>query len=241
MRHAPTNLYIDTEVFVKNDLKLDTSHFRSLNETFVKGGLRLLVPEMMERELMRKYRGRAKKVAQVLEKAVSTHPVSSLEFGDLPSRTDLEEQCFTKLQQQWEAFKEHFIVESLPLVGNLEEVVNWYFAIKPPFASSRGKQKEFPDAFILSALDQYHRQYNASIAVVTHDGVFGEACQSRQYINHYSELVEYIESFKPESIPDLHEIEASDLTRPIATEDVSAIKEILGRENPLHRLKLHVC
>ena len=195
----------------------------------MKGGLRLLVPEMMERELIREYRKRANEAAKTLENAVRKHPICSLELGDFPSRADLELQCFTKLHQQWEEFKEHFIVESLPLVGNLEEVVNWYFAIKPPFASSRGKQKEFPDAFILSALDQYQRQYNASIAVVTHDGDFDEACQSRQYINHYSELAEYIESFRPESTPDLHEIEASDLTRPIATEDVSAIKEILGR------------
>ena len=228
MRHPPINLYIDTEVFVRNGLKLNTTDFKKLKETFVKEGLRLLVPGMMERELLRKYKERAKEVAQALAKAVSTHPVSSLELGDIPSRTDLEEQCLTKLQQQWEMFKEHFIVEILPLVGSLEEVVDWYFAVKPPFASG-GKRKEFPDAFILSALDQYHRQYNASIAVVTDDQGVSEACQPKPYINHYSGLAEYIKAFEPEFTPDTSKIEPVDLSSPIITEDHTVLKEILGR------------
>ena len=63
MRHPPTNLYIDTQVFVQNNLNLNSEVFRKLKDTFVKDGLRLLVPEMMERELFRKYEERAKKVA----------------------------------------------------------------------------------------------------------------------------------------------------------------------------------
>ena len=64
MRHVPINLYIDTQVFVKNNLALDTEGFKQLKNTFVKGGLRLLVPEMMKRELFRKYEERAEKAAK---------------------------------------------------------------------------------------------------------------------------------------------------------------------------------
>ncbi len=178
---------------------------------------------------MRKYSVRAKDAAKKFEKAVSKHPVSSLELGELKSRAELEEQCYWVLQQQWETFKEHFIVEALPLVGNLEEVVKWYFADILPFASSRGKQKEFPDAFILSALDQYHKQHNASIAVVTNDHGFGEACGSRPYIEHYRILDQYIKAFAPEFTSDTIEIESLDLTKSIVTEDLSALKELLDR------------
>ena len=55
MRHIPTNLYIDTEVIVRNNLELDTGGFKQLKEVFERGDLRLLVPKMMERELFRKY------------------------------------------------------------------------------------------------------------------------------------------------------------------------------------------
>ena len=61
MRHVPTSLYIDTEFFVRNGLKLDTSEFKILKDTFVKGGLRLLVPEMMERELLRHYKKKSER------------------------------------------------------------------------------------------------------------------------------------------------------------------------------------
>ncbi len=229
MRHVPINLYIDTEVFKRNDLRLDTGGFRELKDTFVKGELRLLVPGMMERELFRKYEERAKEAAEIVKKAHDLHPVSSLQLGDLPSRNELEKQCLAELKRQWEVFKEHFIVEKLPLVGNLEDVVNWYFEIKAPFASSRGKQKEFPDAFILSALEHYHQENQASIAVITNDGSFGEACVSRRYIGYYSELRDYIKAFIPDRTTEDFNSEPIDLTQPIVTEDLTALKEILGR------------
>ena len=139
MRHVPINLYIDTQVFVKNSLALDTGGFKQLKNTFVKGGLRLLVPEMMKRELFRKYEERAKKAAEDVEKAHKTHPIDSLALGDLPSTDELEKQCLSELKRQWEAFKEHFVVEELPLVGNLEDVVSWYLKTEAPFSEKKRK------------------------------------------------------------------------------------------------------
>ena len=134
-----------------------------------------------------------------------------------------------RLKDNGKSSKKHFVVEKLPLVGNLEDVVNWYFAIKAPFASSSGKQKEFPDAFILSALEYYHQENQASIAVITNDKSFGEACVSRQYIDYYPELGNYIKAFTPDRTAEDLNPESIDLTQTIATEDLTALKEIIGR------------
>ena len=99
MRHVPTNLYIDTEVIVRNNLALDKGDFKQLNDTFVKDGLRLLVPEMMERELFRKYEERAKKAAEAVEKAHKIYPIDSLALDDLPSTDELEKQCLDALKK----------------------------------------------------------------------------------------------------------------------------------------------
>ena len=72
MRHIPTSLYIDTEVFVRNGYRFDTQVFNQLLDTFVKGGIRLLIPEMMERELLRKFDEQTIKAAQALIKAHKT-------------------------------------------------------------------------------------------------------------------------------------------------------------------------
>ena len=227
MRHVPTALYIDTEVFNRNNLRLDTREFTLLKDTFVKGGLRLLVPEMMERELFRHYGTRAKETAEKLARAHRAHPVEYLSLADLPTQEELEEMCRNELRRQWEEFKGHFVVEQLPLVGSLEDVVNWYFSIRAPF--TKKKPKEFPDAFILSALEHYHQEHKASIAVVSADGDFSKARMRRPYIEYYENLEKYVEAFKPALTSDDLIFEPIDPTQPIATEDLTELKAILGR------------
>ena len=226
MRHVPTALYIDTEVFKRNNLKLDTGGFSLLKDTFVKGGLRLLIPKMMERELFRHYGARAKETAEKLARAHRAHPVEYLSLADLPTQEELEEMCRNELRRQWEEFKGHFVVEELPLVGSLDDVVGWYFAAEPPFLN---KSKEFPDAFILSSLESYHQKHQANIAVVTADGDFMKACLMRPYIDYYKSVQEYTEAFKPALTAEDLESEPIDPTQPIVTEDLTELKTILGR------------
>ncbi len=228
MRHIPTSLYIDTEVFKRQRLRLDTSVFNSLKDTFVKGGLRLLVPAMMERELLRHYRRQAEKCADAVHKAQQKHPMPFLGMWTPRPKNEVIDECFNELKSQWEQFKSHFTVEDLPLVGDLDRVVNWYFSVEPPF--SAGKKKEFPDAFILSALEAYHNDHKANIAVVSGDGDFGKACKIRRYIQHFDSLEKYADAFKPELTRERYLIEEPvDPTQPIVTEDLQELKAILGR------------
>lgn len=225
MRHVPTSIYIDTEFFKRQGLRLDNKAFTALTDTFVKGGLRLLVPAMMERELFRHFKREAEKAAEAVVKAHKAYPIINLSVANIPSQNELEKSCIEVMIRQWDSFKQHFVVESLPIAGNLDDVVDWYFEVLPPF--SEKKAKEFPDAFIISALDQYHKQYNTNIAIIGLDGDFIQACAKRRYILHFPDLQKYIEAFQPEiSGKDLEKI---DLTKPIVSEDLSELKAILGR------------
>jgi len=225
MRHVPTSIYIDTEFFKRQGLRLDNKAFTALTDTFIKGGLRLLVPAMMERELFRHFKREAEKAAEALVKAHKAYPVINLSIANIPSQNELEKSCLEEMSRQWDSFKQHFVVESLPIAGNLDDVVDWYFEVLPPF--SEKKAKEFPDAFIISALDQYHKQHNTNIAVIGLDGDFIQACAKRRYLLYFPDLQKYIDAFQPEvSGKDLEKI---DLTKPIVTEDLSELKAILGR------------
>ncbi len=238
MRHIPTSLYIDTQVFVRNGYRFDTQVFTQLLDTFVKGGIRLLIPEMMERELLRKFDEQAEKVAQALINAHKTHPISSLSLVDLPPKDELKSKCYDEMVRQWETFKEHFRVEELPLVErNLKEAVDWYFRKEPPFSNPK-KPKEFPDAFILSALEHYHEEYKANIAVVSGDGDFIKACVLRRFIVHFSSLDDYIKAFEPELTSEDLERPVIDPTRPITTEDLTELQAILGRGNEVTSIEI---
>ena len=174
MRHVPISLYIDTEVYVRNGLRFDRNALSRLTGDFVKGGLRLLVPAVMERELLRHFRRQAKTAADKVIQSHKAYPLSDLSIAELPSQSELQQECLDYMTRQWSTFKEHFVLENLPAVGNLEEVLDWYFDVRPPFSSK--KEKEFPDAFIISALDQYHGQSHRNIAVIGFDGDFAKAC-----------------------------------------------------------------
>ena len=226
MRHIPTSLYIDTEVFVRHGYRFDTQAFTQLLDTFVKGGIRLLIPAMMERELLRKFDEQAEKAANALNTAHKTHPIASLSLIQLSTKEELQSKCYDEMVCQWEKFKKHFIIEKLPIVGNLEDVVDWYFEQKPPFSE---RPKEFPDAFILSALEYYHKEHRANIAVVSRDGDFTKACTLHRFIAYYPDLDEYIKAFEPELQSDAPPV--IDPTKPITTEDLTELKAILGRGN----------
>ena len=228
MRHIPTSLYIDTEVFVHQGLRLDTSAFKSLKDTFAKDGLRLLVPAIMERELLRKYRKQAEACADVVYKAQQKHPIPTLRMWTPYSKAEVIDQCFDQLNSQWEEFKSHFKVEKLPLVGDLDVVVEWYFRVEPPFSTT--KKKEFPDALILSTLDTYYKDRKANIAVVSGDQEFGKACNRRRYICHFDRLEEFVSAFRPElATAEYFPERPVDPTQPIATEDLQELKAILAR------------
>ena len=239
MRHIPTSLYIDTQVFVQNRCRFDTQAFTRLLDTFVKGGIRLLIPEMMERELLRKFDEQAIKAAQDLIKAHKIHPVASLSLIELPTEEELQAKCYQEMVRQWETFKQHFTVEKLSLVGDLNNVVNWYFRKEPPFSNPK-KPKEFPDAFILSALEHYHKEHKANIAVVSGDGDFQEVCARRwfRFIEHFPSLDKYIEAFEPELKSEDLEPPEIDPTRPITTEDLTELQAILGRGNDVTPIEI---
>ena len=227
MRHVPTSVYIDTEFFCRNGLRFDTRAFTSFKDTFAKGGLRLLIPAIMERELFRHFKKRAEKAADSVIKAHKEYPIKNLSLINLPAHDCLKSQCIADMNRQWSLFKEYFVVENLPITGSLEDVVDWYFEVSPPF--SEKKPKEFPDAFIISSLDKYCKDNHANIAVIGHDGDFDQACSSRRYIWYFPDLEKYIDAFKPELSGKDRLLGDVDLTKSITTEDLTELKSILAR------------
>ena len=152
--------------------------------------------------------------------------MSLLKFWTARRPEDFARECLAQMNAQWDSFKSHFTVESLPLVGDLDSVVDQYFAGTGPFSIGR-KSKEFPDAFILSALALYHNTHKVNIAIVSGDGDFKNACALLPYIWYFETVDDYINAFKPELSRAAEE--PIDPLKPIVTEDLSELKAILQR------------
>lgn len=227
MRHVPTALYIDTEFLKRNNLRFDGKAYHAFKDAFAKGGLRLLIPEIMERELQRHFSTKAEETSTAIVNAHKSYPIDCLALVEIPSQEELKAKCIEEMNRHWTLFKELFVVEKLPIVGNLEDVINWYFDTRAPF--SEKKKKEFPDAFIISALDQYYNQHHANIAIISADNDFKKACDARRYFKHFKDLGVYIEAFLPELSGKDRLFEDIDFTKPITTEDLSELKAILSQ------------
>ncbi|MBC7368614.1 MAG: DUF4935 domain-containing protein [Undibacterium sp.] len=226
MSYTPLTLYIDTEVFKRNDLRFSTKEFQALISEFRPQALRILVPLMMERELKRHFSRRAKECAKHIKDALNKHPFDTLSTKIALSPAQIEADCEAELNSQWEKFKSHFKAESLPLAGDMETISHWYFSEIAPF--SEKKPREFPDAFILSAIDDYQKKNKVRIAVVGHDGDFIKACTSRKHLVHFSRIEDYISKIKSALAPNIStQDEASEKLNLSATENLDEIRAIV--------------
>ena len=61
------------------------------------------------------------------------------------------------MNRQWSEFKKHFVVESLPIVGNLENVIDWYFDVLPPFSEKKWVIKKSSFATLAQLVEQLIR------------------------------------------------------------------------------------
>ena len=211
MKHVPTYLYIDTCCVINEWNK----GLNTLKEKAPEGTLRLLVPEIMKRELSRRFEKEA--ANNTPRKANKAHTINKS-----PPVKSSSQKYIEKKNRKWFSFKKHFKVEELGIVGSLEDVIDWYFKVQSPFKESDGKRKEFPDAFIISVLDQYHSQHrHEKIAVISCDNDFKEACESRSsYTYYFSSLDEYIKAFEAELLGKIF----------IITEELVALKTILDHD-----------
>lgn len=106
--------------------------------------------------------------------------------------------------------------ESLPhraLAIPAEQIFNTYFARKPPFHREKSR-KEFPDAFVLRALENWCLQHNERMYVVTADEAMGQAADQSAPLIHVKSLHELLGIFGATLGDDLDDVAEESLQRP---------------------------
>jgi len=99
-----------------------------------------------------------------------------------------------------------------------ESVLNRYFSRRPPFGDGK-KKAEFPDAFSLSALEQYAEEQNVKIYVVSRDQDLGHACAGHKYLVSIDSLERLLDTYNA------HESALSGLLKKFIGENQVVLKE----------------
>lgn len=172
------NIFIDTQAFVSNNF-FQSENLNRLAKYGKSGTVKIFITDITISEIKNNIKedllnaideiNRFKK--NITSKAKILKNFESYKhYLDLP-KIDFN-LSFEKIEDDLENFIKDGNVRSIPIEhANLNDIVNRYCAHKPPF--NEGKKKyEFPDAIVLSAIDNWCKVENDKIYVISEDPDF---------------------------------------------------------------------
>lgn len=206
----PIHLFIDTSIFDELNYQFGSPAFGLLLDRIEAGDVRLLLPEITNREVVIRMKklahdaregiGRAKKLAHMLDDSID--PLNAIfDWQAVQGRID----------KHWADFlgkAKAVVLQQHP--DDSDPVMKDFFASKPPFGGGN-KKNEFPDAFAIATLRRYAQQNKCKVAVISRDGDFKNACSTDPALVHVPNLpalLEYANStdlFEPDVIRSLLE------------------------------------
>ncbi|MEG1313661.1 MAG: PIN domain-containing protein, partial [Bacilli bacterium] len=189
MINYPLNVTIDTNVFEANKFDFGTDSTMSLLVKNVQNGkiklvLSNIVISEVEKHICRcvdSVCGKARKLRNEYLRILPKQYLADIGMGiyvQIPDKKTIHQSA----KDVFAKFLEDCKVEILDTSSiNLEQILEDYFAVRPPFENSEKKRKEFPDAFITEEIKKRFGN-NEVVAIVSQDNGFKEACANSK--NH---------------------------------------------------------
>ncbi len=199
--HSPEVVFLDTQAFDAAGFNLRSQHFVALTKHLDSKRLKLLTTDITRAEIAARIEKNVQKEVDAHEKYkkgarvihLSADKTIAAVFGELDAHVIGKEISATVTE-----FLDKYEVETLEAMGgDAEPVFEKYFADEPPFGNTSDKKNEFPDAFVIQALEEWIEDNDEDVFVVTNDGLFGAACAKNNRI-HVKEsiagLLDYVAS-----------------------------------------------
>lgn len=191
----PLNVTIDTNVFEANKFDFGSDSTMSLLVKNVQNGkiklvLSNIVISEVENHICRcvdNVCGKARKLRKEYLDILPEQYLADIGMGiyvQIPDKKTIHQNA----KDVFARFLEDCKVERLDTGSiNLEEILEDYFAVRPPFENSEKKRKEFPDAFIA---EEIRKRFGSDeiVAIVSQDNGFKKACTNSKNHLFFSSL-----------------------------------------------------
>lgn len=165
------NVFIDTSVYEEGQF-VASGILKTLINEATDGRIRILLPEITEREVLRHIQ---KRVSEDKTRLVEKLLQSVLK--EIPSVKDKIEELRKMVKDAESEIEKRFLdnvtksrTVRIPLQQNidLQSILDSYFEQRAPF--SEKKKSEFPDAFVLKSLELWCKERNTTCIVLSKDG-----------------------------------------------------------------------
>lgn len=164
-------VFIDTSVIVANKYFHPNSLVMVLGDLASKGHIRILLPEITVEEIRINFDKDFREALSSIAKNSSMYRNYDESFCAISDKN--RENIVSKAKDKVESFLTLPNVMILPYDTNcdISSVFGKYFKGEPPF-DKKDKKKEFPDAFVLNALEKYAKENGIKIICISQDGDF---------------------------------------------------------------------
>ena len=193
----PLNVTIDTNIFEANQFNFGTDSTMSLLVKNVQNGkiklvLSNIVISEVEKHICQRVDsicGKARKLRKEYLDILPEQYLTDIGMG-LYVQIPEKEPIYQSAKEVFEKFLDDCKVERLDTSSiKLEEILDNYFAVLPPFENSEKKRKEFPDAFIAEEIKQRFGN-DEIVAIISQDKGFKKACSYSKNHLFFSSLGE---------------------------------------------------
>lgn len=162
----------------------------------------LLVPDPINREIIRHIAERSKNALNTLTTARRKAPFLT-KWPAFPSDEELSKGRYeinSIALLEWDQFKKRTEARVIGYESvNLNEIMNWYGDGDAPFGAG-AKRKEFPDAFSIAILSDYAKTQKEFISIVSSDKDMANACKRYANFLYYDSLASLTEKLLLSSV-----------------------------------------
>lgn len=187
-------LTLDTNIFTNNGYALEHGLLKQL-EQFKKGSVKLLLSEIVIREVLRHVIEENKEIRTNLDKAINRANNKKLlkkETSEQLEKLIQAEPSPEKLaKDRLKEFQKNTGLEIIKAdSAEISELVKRYFGYEPPFENNAEKKHEFPDAIALLSLEKHAKEEKLKILAVSKDKGWMKFADSSDYIDVLPDLTE---------------------------------------------------
>lgn len=188
-------VFIDTQEYRAQNFNVKNRVFSKFNELCQKNEFQLLITDITKKEIFANIEGHADELAQMLSKI---HKKSSnlnfwtCQVGD----KRLFEISKAEINSEFEEAVNNFLDQTKAITvatynGLAKTVFNKYFTKSVPFGKGK-KKHEFPDAFVLVALESKLEEHKDGIYVISGDSDVEAYCDITPKLYHLKSLTHLI-------------------------------------------------
>lgn len=208
MRRA---IFVDASTIIRHNYDIQSAPFATLRQLAEKAEVVVLTTDITQREIAKHIKADVGEAAASVTRASSQARVLK-NLKDAPVKGLFEPLDVAASEKEIASnVRKYFNSQGFVTIRASDQpagpVFERYFAGSPPF--SRQKKDEFPDAFVVQALEDWAAKNGFEVTVVAEDKDFEAACHQAPHLQYEASLRSAVDMLLSEVQPHVSEVRAA--------------------------------